>query len=156
MGTGEVDLLLELVYRHADIVDRNQKVADIVRLEADRADKARRLVAFGGRSPKGVDGHAVDGDTTELAAQGKSLFRRYKALMLDSVFRLEFGRFAFELFKPIVSGGEIGFERCDPVTAEERAATLGKLAQFLDEFDETGDCGDFHGGDYSITERLPQ
>ena len=141
---GEVDLLLERVYCHADIVTRNNKIVEVIRLEANRADKARRLAVVRGGSAQGIDGNVADGDAAELVAEGKALFCNFKALVLDMKFRLDFAGLAFELFKMSVSGGEISFERGDFAAAKERAATLKKLAEFLDKFEEAGDCSDFH------------
>ena len=142
--TGEVDLLLERVYRHADIAVRNEKIAEVIRLEADRADKARRLAVERGGTAQGVDGNVADGDAAELAALGEALFRRYKALLLDIKFRLDFAGLAHDVFKAEICGGKLCFERGDPAAAKERAAALRQLAEFLDKFDETGECGDVH------------
>ena len=90
MRTADVLALLERVNRDAIAAHSTEEIDELVALEADRAEKARRLAVNGGSAAQGVDGNGTDCDASELDAQRVALFERYQTILLCRVFALEF------------------------------------------------------------------
>lgn len=145
MRTADVCAILERANRDAVASHSPDEVDEIAALEADRAEKARRLAVNGGGAAQGVDGDAADGDAAELVAQEKAPFNRYQTVMLRRVFALEFCKFALYLFEPTFEDGFIGFKSRDPLAAKKRAEPLKWLSSRVEEL-ENGNCSlDVHG-----------
>lgn len=140
MRTADVCAVLELVYGYAVAAHPVEEIDKLAALEADRAEKARRLIGLGSGTAQGINGHVSDGDAAELAAQGKAFFDRYQTIVLGRVLALEIGKFALDLFKPTFEDGLIGFKRIDALAAQKQAEALKWLATRVEEL-ECGNCG---------------
>lgn len=140
----DVSSLLERVYRDAVEASPREEIDKIVLLEADRAEKARRLTGLGGGPSEGVDGCAADGDTAELPPRGDPLFERYQLFMLRHVAALEFSKLVLAFFKPCFDGGVLGFEEPDFVAAKKRAEALKWLVSRIEMLEDGNDEFDTH------------
>lgn len=139
MRTADVLALLERVNRDAIAAHSAEEIDELVALEADRAEKARRLAVNGGSAAQGVDGNVADGDAAELAAQGAALFERYQTILLRRVFALEFCKAALGFFEPSFEDGIVGFKCRDLLAAKKRTEALKWLAARIEELCR-GDC----------------
>lgn len=114
-------------------------------LEADGAQEARRVAGVGGGAAQGEDGDAGDdGDAAVVGAESEPAEGVTEArFCVEFAFR-QFLDLVLSFGKPVVEGGNFGFECIDAPTAKKRANALHGLVARIKEFRNGDDFGKLH------------
>lgn len=134
---------LYATYRRSGTPDTHE-VEEVAALEADGADKAGRIADGGSNTAQGVDGGTADGNAAVVGAESEPAEGVTEACFcVEFAFR-QFLDLVLSFGKPVVEGGNFGFECIDAPTAKKRANALHGLVARIKEFRNGDDFGKLH------------